>query len=418
MESSSSSTRQRSCVVYARGPSNEQEGDGFSVDAQLRLLRRYAKNHSLAIERELVDKETAKRGRRSQFGGMVRLLGGRPTHERPILLVERPDRLYRTLNDFLALDELAPEIHFVKESSVLSKDSRSSEKLIHGIKILMATNYIQNLSAEKKKGMRRKAEQGIWPGSTPPGYRKVVGSNGKKTIEPDPETAFVVAQLFALYGTGQFSIAELTKRVHELGWRLHAIEPPVRNATVYQILRNRVYTGDFDWNGETFKGSFESIVSHELWERAQAILNRRPESAPESTNKCDEPHTRDDVLRERFAKLLCTVPLDNDFLSAVIRGLRESYAEHSRTHEEAIQRLHDEHTCLQACIESTYVDVLSGRLNRKSFDHKTHDWRTRQRRLLRTIAQHQNANATYMEQGMLLLGLAERANGQDRIRVR
>ena len=82
------------------------------------------------------------------------------------ILVEKTDRLYRNLKDWVTLDELDLEIHFVKENVVLSTDSRSSEKFMHGIKVLMAKNYIDNLSEETRKGMTEKAEQGIWPSYT------------------------------------------------------------------------------------------------------------------------------------------------------------------------------------------------------------------------------------------------------------
>jgi DNA invertase Pin-like site-specific DNA recombinase len=52
---------------------------------------------------------------------------------------------------------------------VLSSESRSSEKFIHGIKVLMAKNYIDNLSEETRKGMLEKAEQGIYPSFAPMG---------------------------------------------------------------------------------------------------------------------------------------------------------------------------------------------------------------------------------------------------------
>ncbi|MDQ0328152.1 MULTISPECIES: recombinase family protein [Phyllobacteriaceae] len=70
----------------------------------------------------------------------------------------------------MTLDELNIEIHLAKEGMVLSRDSRSSEKFIHGIKVLMAKNYIDNLSEEARKGRMEKAEQGIWPSKAPLGY--------------------------------------------------------------------------------------------------------------------------------------------------------------------------------------------------------------------------------------------------------
>ena len=60
-----------------------------------------------------------------------------------------------------APDELNVEVHLPKEGVVLSRESRSSEKFMHGIKVLMAKNYIDNLSEEARKGMREKAEQGF-----------------------------------------------------------------------------------------------------------------------------------------------------------------------------------------------------------------------------------------------------------------
>ena len=103
--------------------------------------------------------EPAKQAGRSSFGEMVDYLRQHP--EARIILVEKTDRLYRNLKDWVTLDELDLEIHFAKENVVLSADSRSSEKFMHGIKVLMAKNYIDNLSEETRKGMTEKAEQGM-----------------------------------------------------------------------------------------------------------------------------------------------------------------------------------------------------------------------------------------------------------------
>jgi hypothetical protein len=97
-----------------------------------------------------------------------------------VMLVEKTDPLYRNLKDWVTVDELEVEIHFPKEGVVLSRESRSSEKFMHGIKVLMAKNYIDNLSEEARKGMQEKAEQGIWPTKSPLGYRNVAGPDGKE----------------------------------------------------------------------------------------------------------------------------------------------------------------------------------------------------------------------------------------------
>ena len=61
----------RRAVIYARVSSKEQEKEGFSIAAQLKLLKEYAAGQSFAIAQEYVDVETAKHTGRSAFGDMV-----------------------------------------------------------------------------------------------------------------------------------------------------------------------------------------------------------------------------------------------------------------------------------------------------------------------------------------------------------
>jgi site-specific DNA recombinase len=76
------------------------------------------------------------------------------------ILVEKTDRMYRNIRDWVTIDDLGLDIHCVRENCVIGPDSRSAEKLMHGIKVLMAKNYIDNLGEEVHKGMLEKARQG------------------------------------------------------------------------------------------------------------------------------------------------------------------------------------------------------------------------------------------------------------------
>jgi DNA invertase Pin-like site-specific DNA recombinase len=163
--------------------SKDQEKEGFSIPAQDRLLREYAARESFAIARVFEDVETAKRSGRTQFNEMVAYLKQHHATCRTIL-VEKTDRLYRNAKDWVTLDELDVEIHFVKENSIISQNSRSSEKLIHGIKVLFAKNTIDNLSEETKKGMLEKARSGIYPSYARVGYRNVDGNRRKADSSP------------------------------------------------------------------------------------------------------------------------------------------------------------------------------------------------------------------------------------------
>ena len=112
----------KQAVLYARVSSKEQEKEGFSIPAQLKLLKEYAATNGFAIAQEYVDVETAKETGRTAFGQMVAYLKEHPSVR--VMLVEKTDRLYRNLKDWVTLDELDVELHFPKEGVVLSRDSR------------------------------------------------------------------------------------------------------------------------------------------------------------------------------------------------------------------------------------------------------------------------------------------------------
>jgi DNA invertase Pin-like site-specific DNA recombinase len=263
----------KQAVIYTRVSSKEQEKEGFSIPAQLKLLKEYAAANGFVVVQEYVDVETAKQAGRVAFGKMVAYLKAHPPIR--LMLVEKTDRLYRNLKDWVTVDELDVEMHFPKEGVVLSRESRSSEKFMHGIKVLMAKNYIDNLSEEARKGMQEKAEQGIWPTVAPLGYRNVAGADGKKIIEPDPESAPIISRLFEWYATGTLSLKEAAQkaRAAELVYRKSGAPVPV--STVHATLRNGLYMGEFEWNGCVYPGKHQPLVTRDLWERVQDVLDGR-----------------------------------------------------------------------------------------------------------------------------------------------
>jgi site-specific DNA recombinase len=112
------------------------------------------------------------------------------------------DRIFgATATRATAVDEYGVTVHFVKEGCTLSPDSRSSEQFIHGIKVLMARNYSQNLGEETLQGMLQKARSGLYPSCAPAGYRNVEGPDNKRAIVPNAD-APTITRLFEAFATG------------------------------------------------------------------------------------------------------------------------------------------------------------------------------------------------------------------------
>jgi DNA invertase Pin-like site-specific DNA recombinase len=431
-------------VLYARVSSKEQEKDGFSIPAQQKLLRQYALDNGVFIVREFTDVETAKRSGRSGFTEMLAFLKRNSTCR--AILVEKTDRLYRNLKDWVTIDGLDVEVHFVKEGVVLSSDSRSSEKFVHGIKVLMAKNYIDNLSEETRKGMLEKAEQGLWPSFAPLGYLNVDGPNGKRTIAPDPALAPIVRKIFECYATGEYSLADATLMAKGSGMVFRKTANAVPKATIHKILHNRIYTGDFDFDGKTYRGTYEPIITTELWQQVQDVfqqrLGRRRQKQKHdfafsgligcghcgcslvgelkkgkyvyyhctgNKGKCPEPYVREEILETEFTAALKRLKFDADVLGWVKQALRQSHADERREHEQTIARLQAEQTKLQRRIDAMYEDKLDGVIDEALFKRKADENRAQQAKLVEQIERHQQANQNYIEDGTRLLDLANRA---------
>ena len=428
-------------VVYARVSSKEQEKEGFSIPAQLRFLHDYASQNNLSVAKEFVDVETAKQSGRAGFTDMLAFLKANTAIK--CILVEKTDRLYRNIKDWVTLDELGLEIHFPKENVILSRDSRFSEKFMHGIKVLMAKNYIDNLSEETRKGMTEKAEQGIWPSNAPLGYLNVTGKDGKKTIAPDPETAPLIAKAFEGYATGNHSVKEIAAMLKDAGLTFKKSKNTAPQSSIHKILRSRIYTGEFEWDGKIYRGKYEPIITLELWEAVQDIFDNRSKGRKKKRThdfafsgliQCGYtggslvgdlkkekyvyyraigakgiPYVKEEELERQFGEALKTLRFDDDVLDWVCQALKESHADKRQYHEETLNRLQGEYKKLETRMDGMYVDKLDGKISETFFEEKAGAWREEQRKILAKIETLQNASQSYIEEGVQLLELAQNA---------
>ena len=395
----------QTAVIYTRVSSREQEQEGFSLDAQSKLLREHASRNGLEIVRAFEDVETAKVAGRKQFGEMVAFL--KRNRSCRILLVEKTDRLYRNFRDAVTLEDLDIEIHFVKESQVLSKNAKSQTKFMHDIRLAVARNYSENLREEVKKGMLVKAEQGTYPGRVPFGYRN---NKETRTVEIHLEKAAIAKYIFEQYASGRYSLLSLSKHVRQIqGVR-------ISKTNLHKMLCNEFYIGKFEWDGNVYQGTHVPLISPELYAQVHAILHgynkpkyRKHDIAFRGMLTCAHdgctvtaelkknmyvyyrcsggrgpcvlPRFREEQIAERLGYVLRDVNIPQEVAERITASLeREDVNVRQRIAQERT-RLARDLDAIRHRMDAAYSDKLDGNITEEFWQRKQAEWTAEESRI-------------------------------------
>jgi site-specific DNA recombinase len=390
------------CLLYARVSTTEQRDEGYSLDAQLALLREYAAEKSLVIQGEFLDSESGSKSGRTSFGKMISQI---EQSDSPLVIIcEKTDRLYRNFADMVKIDELAVELHFVKENIVIGPDSRSNDKFIHTIKVCLAKHFSDNLREEVKKGMTEKARQGIFPSVAPVGYINTTDGH-RKVIEPDPEMAPLVTQIFDQYASGSLSIEDATKFAKSIGLRTRKGRSFARSS-IARMLDNPVYIGIVRWNDEEYPGIHDPIVDVATFQEVQKIMHGRTSNTGFGKHEfsyrgiltcahCGCSITaeikkgkyvyyrctgmrdkscpgmkviREEKLTDQFAGLLEGLVLSPENLESLKIALRESLADEAEMRRSNMERIASESAKIRASLEQMYLDRLADRISEDTYE--------------------------------------------------
>jgi site-specific DNA recombinase len=430
---------QDTAVAWHRISSAEQT-KGFSIDSQVRLSRGYAREKRLHVLTEFSIVESAKESGRAKFEEMLDFFR---THSScRILLVEKTDRLYRNFEDVVALDKLDLEVHFIKEGQVLSSSSSSSEKLVHGLKVLIAKNFIDNLKEETSKGMLEKARQGIWPSFAPAGYVNVRNEDGRSTIEPDPDRAPIIALLFERYASGSVSLVEMAKLARKLGLIRRGGRSYFSKSSLCRLLRNPIYKGEFVWLGQVFHGVHQPLVSPETWETVQlALAGRRNLKGRQLLHefafsklvrcghcggfltaqvhkghvyyhcngyhgKCSEPYVREEKLEEVFAIQLESLRVRKEILDWLEQDLSRYLKKESKLRAQERARMQSEQEKAEKCLEILYDDRVNGRISEWLYERKLPEYTNRLEELKAAIERQDSDKPLDIRKALSTLELA------------
>jgi site-specific DNA recombinase len=427
-------TTTKQAVIYARVSSREQEREGYSIPAQIKLNKDYCLKRGIKIVREFIDVETAKNPGRKQFEEMVRFFQKNSSCR--VVIVEKTDRLYRNFRDSVTLEDLEVEIHLTKEGQVLNKDSKSQAKLMHGFQLLIARNYIENLREEVKKGMKEKAAQGVYPGRAPLGYRN---NQLQRNIEVHPENAEVVKRIFELYANGDCSLAELRQIIRTETGKV------IAKSHIHDgILRNPFYLGFFTWDGEQHKGTHPAIVSSALFQRVQDVLDghNKPKYQKHDfafgglltcayddcmvtaefkkqkytyyrctgyKGKCDLPRMTEAQLGQRLSQVLKNIHIPDDALAQIEKHMTDGHANGEATKKQQRQKLEHRLSSVRQRIDQAYIDKLDGKISDEFWQRKNAEWQQEEQQILFAMQGLEQASPDVLLTAKRTLELANKA---------
>ena len=274
---------QLTALLYLRVSTKEQaemggEAEGFSIPAQREACRRKADQLGAVVLDEFIDRgESARSANRPE---LQRLLGYVAERSVSYVIVHKVDRLARNRADDVEIN-LALQAAGVQLVSVTENiDETPSGILLHGIMSSIAEFYSRNLANEVIKGSTQKAKSGGTVSKAPTGYRnirKIIDGLEVRTVEIDPERGPLMVWAFEQYATGEWTMRTLLDALTEKGLTStggpRTPSRPLSLSNFARLLRTPYYKGDVTYRGVTYKGTHELLVSPELFDEVQAVLD-------------------------------------------------------------------------------------------------------------------------------------------------
>lgn len=275
-------TAPRTAAAYIRVSTDEQADQ--SPESQLIEIRKYAAAHGLILPDDLVYVDEGISGKRSENRpAFQRMVGAAKEKPAPfdVVLLWKFSRFARNQEESIVYKALLRKqcgVDVVSVSEQLPGGPFAS--LIERIIEWFDEFYSIRLSQEVKRTMTVKAGRGEFQSSPSFGYRARLEPGKKTVLEPIPEEAALVREIFDrfLAGEGCYHIA---RWLNAQGVTTHRGNP-WENRTVEYLLRNPVYAGKLRWtptgrarrdfaNPDTIIADAEhdAIVSPEVFEAAQ-----------------------------------------------------------------------------------------------------------------------------------------------------
>ena len=278
-----------SAVIYCRVSTKDQV-ENFSLATQEKACRQFCASHTFDVDKIFVEEgESAKTANRTQFQKALaycRENKGRVQW----LVVYAVSRFARSSHDHLATRALLGKLGVNLRSVTENFDESSVGKFTESIMAAVAQLDNDMRADRTVVGMKEARAAGKWTFKAPLGYRNA-GRKASPSLIQDPERGSLVKHAFELYATGLHTKQKVLEMINAAGLRT-VNGKRVSPQTFEQMLRKPVFAGWLQVNGwgERRRGDFEPLVSQEIFDTVQALLDgKRASVTPHLRNHPDFP---------------------------------------------------------------------------------------------------------------------------------
>jgi site-specific DNA recombinase len=435
-------------IILARVSTEEQINEGQSIPAQLARAQEYAKLKEFSIVKEYQFDESSIKDTRSKFEKVIEDV--RKSKEKIALIVETVDRLQRSFKESVMLDELRKqdkiELHFIRENLIIHKESNSSEIQRWDLAVFVAKSFVLQISDNVKRTIDKKIKNGEVTGQAPLGYLNSEDEKGNKEIIPDTSNAHLIAKIFELYSTGNYSMERIVKIITEDGLR-SKYQNSLRLRQVESILKNHFYYGHRIYKGQLFPHKYQPLISYELFSQCQKVREGRSFKPAKHSDKpyifrglmtcsrcgcritpeikkgkhiyyhctnykknCEKVYVNEKELLKPIKELLNSFKMPSERLQEVLEGLKTSEQAKNDFQKNQLNILRQRHDIIEKRISVMYTDRLDGRITTDMYDKKLKEFKEEQHTILFKMNQFNNASKSYYTTANTVLSLAQRAS--------
>ena len=300
--------------------SDEDQVDGFSLDAQRRAFQDFCRQRGWDVEVTYDDEGRSAWGESiSKRPGYRRMLEDARAGRFDVLVTHTLDRLSRNLRVMLETFHLFSQHKVTYVSITQDIDYTTAEgKLFMTMLGAFAQYFSDNLSGHTRKGMEERAKQGMFNGEPPFAYERCDAECfGKDDAHPgchiEPDKAAAVVEMFQRYASGTESMTTLADRLNQQGFRTKGKRPVelfgeivetdgrrFTNYAVRDILKNKFYIGLVRHKDQWFDGKHQAIVEQALFDAVQERMKKnRSRRSCSSSQKSENPHLLTGLLKDQ-----------------------------------------------------------------------------------------------------------------------